>query len=287
MNKTKEKKIIKILLYLLQYPRTKEDILQKFKIREGTFYKYIQYIKDSGFTIKKQNGFYYIFHFSKKIELNKTEELIMTDLLFCADSYLSKSKSKIFTDHIFYVLQNSNKTSFDTIKKLFEEQKKLNSENNIKNKIQQIQELVDKGKVVEILTKQNKRYLTKIFNVIFDKDKVFVLFYNKKEKCDQKILIDSIKKTEIIEDFNIYKGNTTETIFQLTNKLSKSYILKENERIVDKFDDKIIIANSSNNKKYLFKRLLRYDEYCKILFPKSDVEKFKLFLKEATENIKA
>ena len=286
MNKAGEKTIIKILLYLLRYPKRKEDVLDEFNIKETTFYKYIQYIKKAGFIIKKRNGLYNILYFSKKIQFNKTEELIIANLLFNADNHLAKNKSKTFKNAVFYILRYSNEACFNTIKELFEKQKNLNSESNIKNKIQHIQELINKGKVVEILTKQNKRYLTKILDVIFDDDKVFALFYNKREKCDQKILIDSIKNMEIVEDIGIYKGPETETIFQLTNRLSKSYILKEDERIVDKFDNKIIVANSSNNKKYLFKRLLRYDEYCKILFPKSDVEKFKLFLKKSKENIK-
>ena len=97
--------------------------------------------------------------------------------------------------------------------------------------------------------------------------------------------MENIAKIAPFEQDEIFEPNEKETIFELYGKLSKSYLLKENERIIDNYPDKIVVANSSKDKDALLKRLLRYDTLCKVLFPKEDVEKFSEIIKKSLENI--
>ena len=263
----------------------KDEFLVQNNIKAPTFYRYIQYIKESGFIIKNKKGFYKIYAFRKKDILDKKDEMIFANILFLAQNYLSKQKSSTILETMTNTLQNYEEKSYTNIKNLFDELKIQNLKQDIKNKIEQFQNYINCNKIVEITTKNNKNFLIKPKEIIFEKDEAFVKFFDKKEKTDNIISLNSIKKVIIMEENIITNNNTTETIFELNNKLSKSYILKENERIVDKYPNKLIVANSSNNKKDLFKRLLRYDVYCKILFPKQDVESFKNFVKQSIENI--
>ena len=76
-----------------------------------------------------------------------------------------------------------------------------------------------------------------------------------------------------------------EIIFELYGKLAKSYLLKDNERVLDFTRDKIVIANSCDDKEKLFRRLMRYDTYCKIVFPKKEVDSFKKLIEKSLANI--
>ena len=115
-----------------------------------------------------------------------------------------------------------------------------------------------------------------------DKNKLFLK--SKIENIEKNIPLDNIIK--IIEDNkNLKQFLNKETIFELYGKLSKSYLLKDNERIIDFSKDKIVIANSSPDKETLFRRLLRYDILCKVIFPKEDVLYFKTIIKKSLANI--
>ena len=89
----------------------------------------------------------------------------------------------------------------------------------------------------------------------------------------------------IPEDKAILRPNTKETIFELYGKLAKTYAIKDDERLVEFGKDRIVIANSENSKEKLFRRLLRYDSLCKILFPKEDVEQFRNLVQKALDNL--
>ena len=95
------------------------------------------------------------------------------------------------------------------------------------------------------------------------------------------------KIVKIVPEARIEKlPEAKETIFELYGRLAKIYVLKENERIIDSFSDRLVIANGSCDKEILFRRLLRYDELCKILFSSEDVIKFKKMIQKSLDNIK-
>ena len=79
--------------------------------------------------------------------------------------------------------------------------------------------------------------------------------------------------------------NSQEVIFELYGKLSKSYLLKEEERIVHSSKDKIVIASYAKDKAKLYRRLLRYDILCKVTFPKREANEFKKMLEKALANL--
>lgn len=97
------------------------------------------------------------------------------------------------------------------------------------------------------------------------------------------------EKIKYATEVKIIKMNNNsqenETFFELYGKLIKSYRLKENERVVDFNDEKLVIASSNSDKNELFRRLLRYDTLCRVIFPKKDVNNFKKLIEKSLANI--
>lgn len=201
----------------------KEKILMDLNIKTATFYKYIEFIKEAGFTVKNKKGKYRVIAFSEDLILSKNDEKIFADLILLAKHYFPKNKSEIFKGCILDILEHSNKNTYSTVENI----------QKPKNKLQ------------KPLLKPPKNRIQDMPDEEFEK----------------------------------------EIIFELYGKLANSYILKDNERIVDKFADKIVIANSSLDKEGLFKRLLRYDIFCKVLFSKDDREEFKKFVQNSIKSI--
>ena len=88
------------------------------------------------------------------------------------------------------------------------------------------------------------------------------------------------KKQENKENF--YQN---EVIFELYERLAKTYVLKDYERVIDVDADKLVIASSTPDKNNLFKRLLRYDTLCKITFPKKERVNFKNLIEKTLDNL--
>ncbi len=271
-----------LLLRLLKDSVSKEEILKEFSIKETTFYKYIQYIKEAGFIVENEKNKYKISVFCDSLKLNETDVEFFVDILNAADNYLSFEKAKIFKKYFMKSLKFSNLETFEKIKNKYENSK---SKNIQQSKIDALNKYILNDKTLNITTKDEKKLLIKPKNIIYEKDNVSLKFFNKEDKTTQILPLVFILKMNVVSDSDLYIENSKETIFELNGKLALSYILKENERIIDKFDNKIVIANSNGNKNYLFKRLLRYDIFCKVLFPKKDVEDFRKFIKSSIENI--
>ncbi len=273
---------IRILLRLFNRNVSKEKILKEFSIKETTFYKYLQYIKEAGFIVENEKNIFKIAAFCDFLNFSDIDVEFFVDILNAADDYLSFEKAKIFKKYFMKSLKFSNLETFEKIKNKYEN---LKNKNTKQSKIDLFNKYISSGKTLNIITKDEKKLLIKPKNLVYKKNSVCLNFFNKKDKINQMLPLESILKINVVSDSDVYIENPKETIFELNGKLAMSYILKENERIIDKIDNKIVIANSDGNKNYLFKRLLRYDIFCKVLFPKKDVEDFKIFIKNSIESI--
>lgn len=286
MKADSKRKIIMFLSELLGNEIDKEKVISNLKIKEATFYKYIQLIKKAGFIIKRKNKTYRLLKFKNTIRLDKKDERVLSYLFFIAQNYLTKQKSKMFIEKMTDILQEASQESYFRINEMYNKIKEEEYRKNIQDKIEIFQNSINKDKILEIKTKQNKILIIKPIKLIYEKEKVYLEFINKKEKKAASLSLDNFLKIEYLENFEFYSDYKKEVIFELKNKLANSYILKENERVIDKSQNKIVIANSDMNYNRLFKRLVRYDTYCKILFPKTTAEEFKYFIKKSIANIR-
>ena len=89
------------------------------------------------------------------------------------------------------------------------------------------------------------------------KNKIFLKYFDESNDLKEILIDDIVRIDSSKEEFKITEKK--ELIFELYGKLAKSYLLKEDERVIDFTKEKLVIANSSQDKQMLFRRLLRYD----------------------------
>lgn len=226
---------LKILNLLNESEISKEEMLDRLKIKQSTFYKHLKTIKNSGFDIDYKEGVYQLFNYKNIIDYTNCECSVFAYLYIIANSILPDFK-------------------LNKIKKTFLKMFCFSNEIN--------------------------------YNFTFEKYNYYkTIFQNNDDKC-QNNFKEKIKYDTEVKIIKMNKNpQENETFFELYDKLIKSYRLKENERVVDFNDEKLVIASSNPDKDELLRRLLRYDTLCQVIFPKKDVDSFKKLIEKSLANI--
>lgn len=264
--------------------KEKNEILNRLKIKVPTFYKNLQKLKIAGFEIKKKNNYYYLEKYRNIIIIDDKEKSAIAYMLYLAFSFLPKSKYDKFLFFIKKYILLAKKEDFDEIIKRFNLIKKYFFTEEYKEKIQAIEILIAENKKANITLRSGKIITIQPLKFSWKKERVILEYVNIKKNSDEKINLEQIVKIENYNGKN-YFVDEEELIFELYGNLSKRYLLKQEERVVKNTKDSIVIASKIINKDALFKRLLRYDNSCKILFPKKEVEAFNKLIDEAIINL--
>ena len=111
----------------------------------------------------------------------------------------------------------------------------------------------------------------------------FSVLYKNKEKVLKSSRISGI---EVLSDKYVPRKNSDITVtYKMKAQLAKRYSLRENENILQTFDNgDITVSNYGEVKEILFSRLLRYADLCEILTPKIYREEIKLLLDNTLSN---
>lgn len=285
--KTTDKNSLKILCELLKKYSNKEEIIEKCNIKSGAFFKHLTELKQADFKIMKDGSNYKIKAFSNLIELKNTDTSTIAHLLVLAHFILSKKKAKNLKTAIEKILLLSSKEKYDEIHNKFELFKKAKIYSDYSDKISEFEELINKNKITKITTQSNQSYILKPINIIMDEKNIYFHFYDEEKNENKTILFEDITKIIPIDESENDIEFKNETIFELYGRLAKNYRLKKNERLIEKFPNKIVIANSNSDKKVLFKRLLRYDVLCKIIHSKNDVKEFQNLVNNSLRKLKS
>lgn len=280
---TDNKNSLNILKMLCKKEISKDEILQNLNIKSSTFHKHLNLIKQCGFRVKKNKDKYRITKHKNLCKLAQYEQSIMSYLFLIVYIMLPKNKLFLFDKAAEKILSIIDKDIVIDIEKKYEKYKLNALSEHYNKKILILKKFIDINKQIQIILKNSQELNIVPLKLTWEKNKIY-LEYNSETDEIKNILLDNIVKINEIKK-EIKLTDSHETIFELYGKLSKSYLLKENERVVDFTKDKIIIANSSKDKNKLFKRLLRYDTFCKVTFPKTDYIKFKTIIEKSLANI--
>ncbi len=284
-NMNSKNSAIKMLNLLLKNSMTKKQICETLSIKMPTFYKCIKKLKDVGFEIEKKGLYYSASKFSATIEYVPLEESIFAYLLVLADNMLPEKKNKLVKSAIFKMLYISTKEAYENTLEKYKLLKSYCYNNVYKEKIELLQKYKDSKYSLKITVRSGREYVLTPLDFYWENNKVYFYFMDNEIRKKKMIPVEKIVK--IVPEARIEKlPEAKETIFELYGRLAKIYVLKENERIIDSFSDRLVIANGSCDKEILFRRLLRYDELCKILFSSEDVIKFKKMIQKSLDNIK-
>ena len=280
---TGKKNPLQLLNFLIKDSASKEDILKKFNIKSSTFYKYLRFIKETGFNVTRYNSEYKVMLFQKAAEFSKTEMDIIAHLMLLASVMLPDYKSNNFNRAVEKIASISNEKNKHYLEEKYRHYKIQNEKEYYRTKIAVLEPALKEKNAMQITLTCGKKINLVPIEINYDNDKTFAKFRDEEEKIKFIALERIANITSVKEDENI--PFESETIFELYGKLAKSYMLKDKERIIDSGENTLVVANSSKDKTSLFKRLLRYDILCKVKFPKSDAKEFKTLVEKSLLNI--
>ena len=261
----------------------KDDILKQLKIALPTLYKNIKKIKLAGFTIEKKDKKYLLKKYKSVLNLKNSEKSMIAYMLNIALTFLPKYKFDNFQNLVDKFLLLAKEVDYKEVDKKFHLIRKYSLIEKYEEKIDALEIFIFKKEKAKITLRSNRKIIIKPLRFDWKKDKPALYYINVSKNLEEKMDIESIAKIEgVEEDYQILDD---EVVYELYGTLAKRYLLKKEERIVKNTKDSLVIASSSKDKNKLFKRLLRYDTLCKILFPKTEVYKFNKMIDKAIINI--
>lgn len=259
------------------------EFLEKLNIKNSTLSKYLNILKEAGFTIRKRGNKIEILRYAKKVKLEEYELKVFSYLYLLSYLALSTSEFKQ-ANHIFEkMLSMSCVEDLREVLELFDKYKQLSFFKYYNDKMEILKKYLNGDERIIITTKNQEEISIVPIEFNWKGLNIYLKYSNKQNEVCLISLDEIIKIAEDKKSF--YIRTERDTIFELSGKLAKTYLLREEERVIDVVKDKIVISNSSLDKEKLFKRLLRYDKYCKITFPQCDVEKFKEIINKSLANI--
>lgn len=262
-------RISKLLLEFINRPMNYEEMFKYLeeKVKSPVYTtevlnKYLNTLRALGLQIEKYNGKYYLLNFLTQIELNHAE----------ADAFNSIEKSVLK-----YGTDSNIRTFIDIKQKILkfidnESQKRINHYVNqsftteIGLKIKQFEKICDDAQKIKI-EYNGELMVVEPKKVIFDENRIYLECNNSINFKLKKLLLEKINliSRQPTKNTNINMPNAV--VYELSGKLSKTYKLKENEILLAQSDDKLFIKCENEDYEFLARRLIRYQNFCKIIKP--------------------
>lgn len=284
MNSLNKNSAIELYNLLDKGINEKDAILKQLNIKAPSFYKNIQKLKSAGFKISKKDNKYILKQYKNILDISNIDKSTIAYMINIAAFLLPDYKYKNFNDFLNKFLILGYEADYFEIIKKFELIKKYNELEEFEEKINTLEYYILKNQPAKITLYSNKEFIIKPFRFDWKKKDIELYFIDKSQNSSEKLKLKQIAKIEKVkEKSNLAKNE--EIIFELYGALAKRYLLKEGERIVKNAKNSIVVASFANDKEELYKRLLRYDTMCKILFPKYEAEMFNKLIDKAIINI--
>lgn len=271
--------VLKTLQILLQGNYTMQELVNKLNQNEpspifnnSVISKYINTCRCCGIDIPKIHNKYFVASMPFGLELTANDINLLENLQNIVKEDMTSKCCKLFDKFIEKLNRYSNKKiarvekeTYHFFSELFESA------------------VADKRKI-------RLMYKTKLIldcvpvKIVQNKGRTF---FNVMLKEQERIVgVDRLSGIEVLSEKFIPSFGTNVVVFELKGELAKKYTLRENEYLTNNLtaDDKITVSNRGENKELLFSRLLRYDDKCEILYPKTYREEMRQLLDEALRN---
>lgn len=283
-NMTKRKNALAIFSFLSKGHSTKEEIMEKLNIGSSGFAKNITLLKKAGFLSTTSKGVYRFDNLRTTFKLLNYEKSILAYAITLASIMLPIKTQKMFKSAVKKIYSLAGEKDYDKLIAKSKFYKLAFLSYDYEDKIEEFENYTAMKQKLEITLLNGTKLHIEPVNTRWKNEK-FVLYYTDIiNDTNSEITLDKIVKASPIERKEEY-SKRNEVIYEIYGKLMKSYLLKNEERIIDHFRDRIVIANNSKDKKTLFKRLLRYDVLCKVLYPKKDAQEFAQLVEHSIANI--
>lgn len=270
--------VIKTLQVLLQGNYTMNELVDRlnFKEKDAIFNnsvvsKYINTCRYCGIDIPKIQNKYFVASMPFGLDLTSNDIDLLEKLQNVVKENMIKKYCKFFDDFIERINKYSNKQIIKVDKSTY------------KMSLELFENAMCERRKVKFLYKNGSEYICTPLKLVENGDRVFFnVLYKNREKL---INSDRVSGLSILSEKFFPRMSDVTVTYKMKRELAKRYVLRENEKILQKFENgDIVISNNGEVKDILFSRLFRYDDLCEILTPKNYREEFKTILESTLSN---
>lgn len=249
-----------------------------------TFLKYICTLEASDIKIQKIGKKYSIYKFLEEFDLNE-KEISLLSVVYKAFEACCLEKQKDFLENLFSKIKKSlpdttRQKLSEKIDKYYVSRKPTTSE--IASEFEKYVDLAQKISV----TYQGETFTATPKRVEIQGKNIYLIVYNHKKAENIKLIAKEIKNIDILPLKTTSTNLTTSIVFEVYDRLAINYRLRDCETVQSFDDNKKLIINMGEDKKSLFKRLIKYGENCKIISPKYLEKEMLLELEKIEKNLK-
>lgn len=253
--------------------------------RKEVINKYLNTLKLVGLNVEKIKGKYVLLDSIEKTDFCEKDLAL---ILFLKD-YIKKLHNETFKDNFYEAFQilertfstkTKNLIKSKTIKPYVPGQNVVLKDENVKKYEKYCKELLKTIILYkEDSTASAKSYTVSPLKVVYKKGKAVFVGYCNEESDYKEFIIDNILESKQTpqKSASNYPSSVT---FKLKGRLKDSYVLKEEEKIIQYGSDFIVVSNKIEDRTLLVKRLLRYYDKCEILYPKECRQKMVRLIEE-------
>jgi len=254
--------VLKTLKVLFQGNYTMNELIQKLNKAENDFVfnnsiisKYINTCRFCNIYIPKIHNKYYVAKLPFGFELSTSDINILKLIQEVAKNEVTGKWLKIF-DNLAEKLNRYSNTKITTVDK-----------DAFNLSFELFEQAVAQKRKVRLLFKNRDILECVPIDISQKEDKVFFNVFNKRIRQIDAGRLSGIQFSDnsFVEPFN---GKQT-VVFKLKGGLAKRYEARENETVELCPDGSILVTNRDENEDYLISRLLRYDDKCEVIGPKT------------------
>ena len=233
--------------------------------------KYINTCRYCGIDIPKIQNKYFVASMPFGLDLTSNDIDLLEKLQNVVKENIIKKYCKFFDDFIERINKYSNKQIIKVDKSTY------------KMSLELFENAMCERRKVKFLYKNGSEYICTPLKLVENGDRVFFnVLYKNREKL---INSDRVSGLSILSEKFFPRMSDVTVTYKMKRELAKRYVLRENEKILQKFENgDIVISNNGEVKDILFSRLFRYDDLCEILTPKNYREEFKTILESTLSN---
>ena len=249
--------------------------------------KYANALKIFGVKINKENNKFRLDSslYSVNYSLNdlKALSMLISASENIPDDNLNKSINELKSN---LILRMSN-TDKNTLNSLNSDKDFSFFYTDLKDQIQKCKNYCKDNVILDLIyLHKNKevRCICKPKEVTYSVKTAYLNAYDTKRNENIEIALPNILSIKVMPSRSSNKETTTTIVYKLKGRLSKTYKLKEGEKLQAQKDGELVISNTGEPLDKLFSRLMRYADLCEIVTPKYIRDEMKNLIDETIKH---
>ena len=270
--------VLKTLQVLLQGNYTMQELVSILNENENeplfnnsVISKYINTCRYCGIDIPKIHNKYFVASMPFGLELDVKDTDLLERLQNIIRQEMSKKNNKIFDGFIEKINRFSNKKISRVEKATYQ------------ISVEMFERAIKEKRKIRLMFKNKAIWDCIPLNIAENKGKNF--FHVLANGYEKMVDTERVSGIEVLSDKFVKNYSEQVVVFELKTPLAQRYSLRENERLIKPFDGQsITVSNHGEGKEILLSRLLRYDDKCEIINPKTYREEMKEIIDSALKN---